>query len=135
MRPGLHAIILRTACQVSAQERADEGLASAEGIHDAGRGGRALAQAAVIRKAAQAAHGHHHDPRSAGVHGASLKLRINAPPVDGKANEAVLAFLAERLGVRRQAVRLASGATSRAKRVAVDGVDVDPARLLAPAKP
>lgn len=58
----------------------------------------------------------------AGVHGDALKLRISAPPVDGKANEAVLAFVAARLGVPRQMVCLVAGASARRKRVRVDGV-------------
>jgi uncharacterized protein (TIGR00251 family) len=68
----------------------------------------------------------------AGVHGTRLKLRIQAPPVDGRANEAVIAFLAERLGVRRSLVRIVAGDTAREKRVAVDAPDADPATLLQP---
>lgn len=64
----------------------------------------------------------------AGIHGTSLKLRIQAPPVEGRANEAVIAFVAERLGVRRASVRIASGDTSREKRLLVPG-DADPTRL------
>lgn len=59
----------------------------------------------------------------AGRHGDALKLRIAAPPVDGEANDAVLRFLAERLGVPRSAVTLERGASSRAKTVRVAGVD------------
>lgn len=57
-----------------------------------------------------------------GLHGASLKIRLAAPPVDGKANEALLAFVAAKVGVGRTAVELVSGQTSRAKRVRVGGV-------------
>jgi hypothetical protein len=59
-----------------------------------------------------------------GRHGDSLKIRLAAPPVDGAANDALVRFLAERLGVPRSAVRIASGAGSRTKVVAVDGVSV-----------
>jgi uncharacterized protein (TIGR00251 family) len=59
-----------------------------------------------------------------GQHGEALKIRLAAPPVDGKANAALLAFVAERLGLRKSAVELVSGETSRAKRVRVCGVDV-----------
>ncbi len=59
----------------------------------------------------------------AGEHGGRLKLKIAAPPVDNKANAHLLAWLAERLGVPRSAVRLVRGETSRQKTVAVVGVD------------
>lgn len=55
----------------------------------------------------------------AGEHGEALKIRLAAPPRDGKANEALIAFLAERLAVPRRAVTLQSGASSRHKIVAV----------------
>jgi uncharacterized protein (TIGR00251 family) len=57
-----------------------------------------------------------------GLHGEALKIRLAAPPVDGKANASLIAFLAERLGVGKSAVSLISGDTSRAKRVHVSGV-------------
>lgn len=59
----------------------------------------------------------------AGEHGEALKVRLGAPPVDGKANEALIEFLAERLGVPKSRVHLEAGQTSRAKRVCVAGVD------------
>ena len=58
----------------------------------------------------------------AGIHGDALKLKVAAPPVDGAANEAVVRFLAHRLGVRRDAVGIVSGATGRLKVVVVRGV-------------
>jgi len=58
----------------------------------------------------------------AGEHGEALKIRLAAPPVDGKANEALLAFIATRLGVAKSAVHLKSGHTSRRKLLAVAGV-------------
>lgn len=58
----------------------------------------------------------------AGAHGEALKIRLNAPPVDGKANDALIAFLAERLGVPKARVVLEAGQTSRSKRVRVVGV-------------
>jgi hypothetical protein len=54
-----------------------------------------------------------------GRHGEALKIRLAAPPVDGKANACLLAFLAERLGLPRAQIELVSGETSRAKRVKV----------------
>lgn len=56
-----------------------------------------------------------------GVYGDALKIRVSAPPVDGKANEALLAFVATRLGLPRRAVSLLAGDTSRRKRVRVEG--------------
>ncbi len=58
-----------------------------------------------------------------GLHGEALKIRLAAPPVEGKANACLIAFLADRLGVAKSAVSLVSGDTSRAKRVRVSGVD------------
>ncbi|NMF91087.1 DUF167 domain-containing protein [Aromatoleum petrolei] len=55
-----------------------------------------------------------------GLHGEAMKIRLAAPPVDGKANAALCAFLADFCGVPKSAVTLISGETSRAKRVRVD---------------
>jgi uncharacterized protein (TIGR00251 family) len=57
-----------------------------------------------------------------GMHGDAMKVRLAAPPVDGAANEALVELIAESLGVARRAVRIASGASSRAKTVEVEGV-------------
>jgi uncharacterized protein len=53
--------------------------------------------------------------RCSGVHDDSLKLAVNAPPVDGKANKEVGRYLAELLGVSRKSVILLSGSQSRKK--------------------
>jgi hypothetical protein len=66
----------------------------------------------------------------AGLHGDALKVRIAAPPVEGKANAALEAFVAERLGVARSRVRVVKGELSREKRVAVNATGIDPAALL-----
>jgi uncharacterized protein (TIGR00251 family) len=58
-----------------------------------------------------------------GWHGDAIKIRVAAPPVGGAANEALVRFLAERLGVARSSISVASGATGRLKRVAVEGVE------------
>ena len=50
----------------------------------------------------------------AGLHGDALKIRLAAPPVDGKANACLIAFLAAQLGIAKSAIRLLSGDTSRA---------------------
>jgi hypothetical protein len=61
----------------------------------------------------------------AGIHGDRLKVRLTAPPVDGRANAALIAFLAELFGVSRSCVTLLAGETGRAKRVRIKR----PARL------
>ena len=58
----------------------------------------------------------------AGRHGDALKIRLAAPPVDGKANDALIRFIAENLGLAKSAVTLKSGQTSRRKVVEVLGV-------------
>jgi uncharacterized protein len=54
--------------------------------------------------------------------GEALKLSLNAPPVEGKANEACIEFLAELLKVPRSSVSIASGQTGRRKIVCVSGL-------------
>jgi uncharacterized protein (TIGR00251 family) len=61
----------------------------------------------------------------AGLHGDRLKIKVAAPPEKGRANDALLEFLARSLKMPRQAVQLASGATSRAKVVAVHDLSPD----------
>ena len=52
-------------------------------------------------------------------HGERLKIRISAPPVDGKANDALMRFLADAFAVSRQQVSLLSGQSSRQKRLLI----------------
>ena len=56
------------------------------------------------------------------------KIAVTAPPERGKANEAVLAFVAQRLGIRVRAVSLASGASSSTKTIRIEGVRADAIR-------
>lgn len=70
-----------------------------------------------------------------GLHGDALKVRLTAPPVDGAANEALIALVAELLGVGRRAVRIVAGATARAKVVEVDGATEEQLRRLAHGRP
>jgi uncharacterized protein len=56
----------------------------------------------------------------AGMHGDRVKVRLAARAVDGKANEALVEFLAEHYGVAKSRVRIASGLKSRQKRVIID---------------
>jgi uncharacterized protein (TIGR00251 family) len=58
----------------------------------------------------------------AGLHGDALKIRLAAPPVDGKANAALIEFLAGRLGLPKSAVRLVGGQGSRRKILELDAV-------------
>jgi uncharacterized protein len=60
-----------------------------------------------------------------GLMGDSYKLNIAAPPTDGRANEACVDFLAKFFGVRRTAVRLVTGQSSRTKIFEFDGVTPD----------
>jgi uncharacterized protein (TIGR00251 family) len=76
-----------------------------------------------------------------GRHGAALKLRVAAPPVEGAANRAVIAFFAELLHVPRSRLRLVSGEHYRDKVLRIEdfslddlrkhlpGIDLEPHRL------
>jgi uncharacterized protein len=68
--------------------------------------------------------------RSAAVgrHGNALKVRVAAPPVAGRANDAIAELLAAELGVPAADVSLVSGATSRQKRYRIAGADLDDLR-------
>ena len=59
----------------------------------------------------------------AGMHGDALRLRIAAPPVDGKANKAVLRFVAQWAGVPVRSVALLRGEASRDKTLRVTGLE------------
>jgi uncharacterized protein len=63
-----------------------------------------------------------------GFEGDTLRVRVTAPPVDGRANEALTRLLASRLGIARGAVRVVAGQASRSKVVAIDGLTVDEVR-------
>ena len=66
-----------------------------------------------------------------GVLGGALKVRLTAPPVDGAANEALIALLADELGVAKRAVRIVGGETGRNKIVEVEGVTAESIERLA----
>ena len=57
----------------------------------------------------------------AGIQDDALKLRITAPPVEGKANEECIRLLAELLGVKKTQVTIVAGHASRIKTVSVEG--------------
>jgi uncharacterized protein (TIGR00251 family) len=56
-----------------------------------------------------------------GIHADAVKIALTAPPVDGKANEALITFLADTLRLPRARVALVAGVTSRAKMVRITG--------------
>ena len=56
--------------------------------------------------------------------GDTLKLRLKAPPVDGKANTELCRFLAATLGLPKSAVSLATGGSAREKRVRIEGLTI-----------
>lgn len=64
-----------------------------------------------------------------GLHGDRLKLRIKAPPIDGKANAHLLKFIAGEFGVSKSACKLLSGELGRDKRVAITIPQVFPIAL------
>lgn len=60
-----------------------------------------------------------------GEHDGRLKIALAAPPVDGEANAALIEFVSDALDVRKADVQLVDGATSRRKRLFVQGVALD----------
>lgn len=55
-----------------------------------------------------------------GIHGERIKLRIKAPPVDGAANEALVAFVAKSFGISKSKIQIIRGETSRQKDLLID---------------
>lgn len=60
-----------------------------------------------------------------GLHGDAIKIRVQAPPLEGRANDELIRFLAEKLGVARSQVTLTKGETSRSKSFVVTDVSID----------
>jgi uncharacterized protein len=67
----------------------------------------------------------------AGIHGTALKVRLHSAPVEGAANDELIAFLAKILTVPKRSVRIISGLSSRSKTVEVDGVSTLSVQALA----
>ncbi len=65
-----------------------------------------------------------------GLHGEALKIRLAAPPIEGRANEALLKFIAASFDVPLRQVELKQGGQSRHKVVAITGSKVEPESLL-----
>jgi len=68
------------------------------------------------------------EPRSsrkglAGVIGDTLKIKVHAPPVGGAANEELVEILSEELGIRKSAITIIRGHSSRDKVVEIEGID------------
>jgi uncharacterized protein len=60
----------------------------------------------------------------------AVVVRVMAPPVDDAANRALVDFMASLFGVAPRAVRIVSGARGRRKRIAIDGVSAEKARVI-----
>lgn len=66
-----------------------------------------------------------------GWHDGALKIRLAAPPVDGKANEALIRFLAKKIDCAPSEIEIVSGQSSKRKRVSLPCSEADAATLLA----
>ena len=66
--------------------------------------------------------------RVAGMHGSAIKLCVTAPPVEDKANGAVISFMADILGVPKSAVSIKSGRHSRNKKVIITNLTLEEAQ-------
>ncbi|MFH1124326.1 MAG: DUF167 domain-containing protein [Pseudomonadota bacterium] len=60
-----------------------------------------------------------------GMEGSLYKVKITSPPVEGMANEALIAYLSKRLGVAKSHIEIISGKTSRTKSLRVRGLSLD----------
>jgi hypothetical protein len=86
--------------------------------------GQAMDTARVaVRLTPRAAH-----EEVSGFEGDTLRVRVTAPPVEGRANQALTRLLAKRLGVARGDVRVVAGQASRDKVVAIDGLTMEEVR-------
>jgi len=70
----------------------------------------------------------HIQPRSSkeqiiGLHNGRLKIKISAPPVDGKANQNLIEFIAKALGVSKSKIEIVKGRTSKLKTLKISGID------------
>jgi uncharacterized protein (TIGR00251 family) len=63
-----------------------------------------------------------------GTRGGAFLIRLAAPPVDGAANDALIAFLSDALALPRRDISIVSGEKSRNKRVRIEGIDEPAAR-------
>ncbi|MBN2568515.1 MAG: YggU family protein [Deltaproteobacteria bacterium] len=56
-----------------------------------------------------------------GIQGDALKIKITAPPVDGKANDECIKFLSDRLGIKKARISIIAGQASKNKKIAISG--------------
>ncbi|NOR67269.1 MAG: DUF167 domain-containing protein [Woeseiaceae bacterium] len=63
--------------------------------------------------------------RICGLLDGMLKIKVSAPPEKGKANQCLIKFLAEQLGVKKNAINIIAGKTSPVKRVQVSGMSAE----------
>ena len=62
-----------------------------------------------------------------GVHDGRLKIHLTSPPVENAANQALIAFISKLLKVKKSALKIKSGSTSRRKTIVVEGVSMEEA--------
>lgn len=65
----------------------------------------------------------------AGFHGEALKIRLQAPPIEGRANEALFKFIAQLFAVPMRQIELKRGDKSRHKTLIITGSKIDPASI------
>ena len=58
-----------------------------------------------------------------GIHGDSIRLKVAAPPVKGRANKELISYLSDLLGIKRDDIEITSGQKTRIKTIAVSGLD------------
>ena len=63
-----------------------------------------------------------------GEHGGAIKLKLRAPAVEGKANAALIEFLANQLGIPQRQIVIEGGEKSRDKLIRIDGLSADDVR-------
>ena len=63
-----------------------------------------------------------------GIHDGALRVRLTSPPVDGAANRQCIELLSRKMKIPKRAVRIASGANARRKRLRVLGLDIEEVR-------
>lgn len=64
-----------------------------------------------------------------GTHDGNIKIKVNSPPIDGKANAALIRFLANYLDIPKSSIKLVSGQKSRIKKLKLIGVSNDLVKL------
>ncbi|NUN04451.1 MAG: YggU family protein [Bdellovibrio sp.] len=65
-----------------------------------------------------------------GLHNGEIKIKITAPPLDGRANEGLIEYLSDLFDIPKRDIHLVKGETGRHKTVDIAGVELDAARVL-----